>query len=178
MDLGHIHDIIEANAGMMGYVGRQRYYNGLLDALQQVEITDPPPYMSDLRDSVRYAVGMQQMQEAPGLAAKGSKIGNTPGMTAMAGAAKYSASAKDTADATLGTYEALQQESQQMNDKILALDNDLQITHQLSTTINSELSSIGQNVLKINTLDQDSVQGQVNLITAQIGQINEALKRG
>lgn len=178
MDLEHIHDIIEANVEVMGHVGRQRYYNGVIAALEQVEVTDPPPYMNELRDSVRYAVGLQQSQEAPGLAKKGSRIGHTPGMTAMTGAAKNAAAAKDTADATMGTYEVLQAESQEMNSKIMALDTDLQTTHQLSTTINNELSSIGQNVLRINTLDQDSVQGQVNLITAQIGQINEALKRG
>jgi hypothetical protein len=96
----------------------------------------------------------------------------------MTGAAKQAAAAKDTADATMGTYQALQAESREMNDRIMALDSDLQITHQLSNNINNELSSIGQNVLKINTLDQNSVQGQVNLITAQIGQINEALRRG
>ncbi|MCG8673360.1 MAG: hypothetical protein MI867_28480 [Pseudomonadales bacterium] len=178
LDLDIIHDLVETNIGVLGTIGRQRYYNGVIAAMDQVEITDPPPYMMELRNTVKHAVSIQQTQEAPGLALKGNQLGGTPGMKAIAGSAKSAAAAKDTADSTLGTYEALQAESRVMNDKIVALDSDLQVTHQLSNTINSELSSIGQNVLRINTLDQDSVQGQVNLITAQIGQINEVLRRG
>lgn len=177
-DLDIVHDLVEENIGVLGAVGRQKYYNSVIDAIDQVEVTDPPPYMADFRNSVKYAVSVQQMQENPGVAVKGNLVGKAPGMTAMTGAAKNAAAAKDTADSTLNTYETLQAESREMNDRIMALDSDLQITHQLSNNINNELSSIGQNVLKINTLDQNSVQGQVNLITAQIGQINEVLRRG
>ncbi|MDX1696043.1 MAG: hypothetical protein R3208_19920 [Ketobacteraceae bacterium] len=177
-DLDIIHDLVEDNIGILGAVGRQKYYNGVIDAIDQVDVTDPPPYMQDLRNSVKYAVSVQQMQESPGVAVKGNQVSKTPGMTAMTGAAKNAAAAKDTAESTLNTYESLQANNQEMNDRIMALDNDLQITHQLSNNINNELASIGQNVLRINTLDQNSVQGQVNLITAQIGQINEALRRG
>ena len=177
-DLEVAFGLVEEHVGMMGAVGRQKYYNSVIDAINQVDVVDPPPYMNELRDSVKHAVSVQQMQENPGVALKGNQVSKTPGMAAMTGAAKQAAAAKDTADATMGTYQALQAESQEMNDRIMALDSDLQITHQLSNNINNELSSIGQNVLKINTLDQNSVQGQVNLITAQIGQINEALRRG
>ncbi|MCG8311697.1 MAG: hypothetical protein MI976_00640 [Pseudomonadales bacterium] len=178
LDLELIHNLVETQVGALGAVGRQRYYNGFISAVDRIEVTDPPRYMADLRQTMKQAVSIQQTQEAPGLALKGNQLGKTPGMTAMTGAAKNSAAAKDVADSTLGTYQALEASSKEMNDKIVALDNDLQVTHTLSTNINSELSSIGQNVLRINTLDTDSVQGQVNLISAQIGQINEVLKRG
>ncbi len=178
MDLGLIQNVIEADISALGVIGRQRYYNAAIEAMDRISITTPPPYMSDLRQTVKQAVTVQQTQEAPALALKGNLLSRTPALAAISGMSRHAASAKDSADATLGTVGLLQASSTDLHKRILALDNDLQSSRQMSNVINNELTSIGQNVLKINTLDQKSVEGQINMITAQIGQINETLRRG
>ncbi len=178
VDLDLIHGVIEADISVLGLIGRQRYYNAAIEAMDQLNISEPPKYMPDLRQTVKQAVSVQQIQEAPITALKGNLLSQAPALSAISGVSRHAASAKDAADATLDTVNALQASSSDLQNRILALDRDLQETQQVSLTISNELSSIGQNVLRINTLDQKSVEGQINLITAQIGQINETLRRG
>lgn len=178
MDLDLIQNVIEADISVLGSIGRQRYYNAAIEAMDQVTVTTPPAYMSDLRQTVKQAVSVQQIQEDPVMALKGNMLSQAPALAAISGVSRHAASAKAAADATLGSVDALQASNTDLHNRVLALDNDLQSSQQVSNAINNELSSIGTNVLKINTLDQKSVEGQINLITAQIGQINETLRRG
>ena len=177
-DLGGLQDMILTDLNPLGAVGRQRYYNAAVDAMDKVNPAAPLTYMADLRNTVKQAVTVQQIQEVPGGALKGNQFSKVPAMAAINGVSSHAASAKAAADATQGSVQVLQASSQDLNNRVLAINNDLQTTQQMSTVINRELGSIGQNVLRINTLDQNSVQGQINLITAQIGQINEVLRRG
>ena len=173
-----MHDAIGNNIQNLGIVGRQRYYNGVVSAVDQLTVTSPPAYFSDLKQTIKNAVTLQQLQESPGVALSGNQLGKAPALAAITGISRQAASAKDVANSTLGSFNAIQTSNQELTNKIASLDTDLKSTQQVSTAINNELSSIGQNVLRINTLDQNSVQGQINLITAQIGQIGETLKRG
>ena len=177
MDLDLMQNIIETDIGALGSIGRQRYYNAVIEAMDQVTLPSPPSYMPELLQTMKQAVTVQQIQESPMTALKGNLLNQAPAMAAISGLSRHAASAKASADAAQSSMQSLQTSSTDLHNRILALDNDLQSTQQVSNSIHNELSSIHDNVLKINTLDQNSVKGQINLITAQIGQINETLRR-
>jgi len=177
VDLDLVHTVIGNNIDTLGILGRQRYYNGFINAVDQLVVNDPPLYFQDLKQTVKHSVTMQQLQESPGVALRGNQASKTPALTAMTGVSRHAAAAKDVAETTLGTFDALEASNKDLSDKIAAMDSDLRATQQTSTEITTHLSSIGQNVLRINTLDQNSVQSQINLITAQLGQIGVTLNR-
>lgn len=177
-DLGLMQNTIEKDISVLGSVGRQRYYNAFIEAMDQATPLAPPVYMSDLRQTVKQAVTVQQIQEAPINALKGNMLSQAPALAAISGISGHAASAKAVAETTMGSMTALQSANSDLHSRVLALDSDLQASQQMSQAINNELSSISTNVLNINPLDQDSVKGQINLISAQIGKINETLNRG
>lgn len=177
-DLEFIENTILADLDPMGPIARQRYYNAVIKVMEKVNPSSPQNYMTDLRNTVKQAVTLQQLQETPGGALKGNRYGKAAAMSVLHSVSGYAASAKVLAADTQGAVQKLEISSENLNKRIGMLNEDLKESQIVSTKINQELTSIGQNVLKINTLDQNSVQGQINLITAKIGQINEVLHRG
>ena len=176
-DLELWHQGIASNIGNMGIVARQRYYNGVGSAVDKLTVPTPPAYLAELKQTIKNAVTLQQIQESPSVALEGTELSKTPGLAAVAGVYRQAAAAKDAADNTVGLFSNIEVTNRELTDKINFMGEELRTAQQVSTEINTELSAIGQNVLKINTLDQNSVQGQINLISAQIGQIGEVIKR-
>lgn len=163
-----------------GLIERQKNIKIAMEAIDQIGVTDPPPFMQELKDTSKNSLLMQQTMDILEAGVPEFASGPDKGvvMKAFVGQAKGAAGIEDKVASVNTKVSVVEQGVSSANEKIGSVENNIvnlnsrmNNTETTSLNIHSSLSNITNKMDGIEDLDQTAVKGRLQEISSALGVI-------
>jgi hypothetical protein len=142
-------------------------------AMDQVEVTDPPPFLGALTHTFKQAVNAQMKLDVLEFVGTGAADGVAGGaaLNALAGQAAAVGAVTGKIDAADTGVKTITAEVSSIRESVSTLGLQLETTREVGQALQVSLSDIENKVVAIDPLNQDTLQGTLAQINARIGEI-------